>query len=1261
MSPRSPAADRPAATPPLGNAPPLYAPLRVHGVHSLLTGVDRPRRLLERAAELGAPALALTDVGNLAGLVEFLQAAEALAAEGRATPRPIVGAELSDGGARPGRLVALVENAAGYRQLCKLVSAAALGADPGARGADLPGPERFDLIDAAVRHREGLVFLADHPRLLYGLKERLRDEQLFAALSPAGGGAAPRGTLARARPSARLSEAAAAEAGEPLERPRTPPPARPCPPAELNAAALSLGLASVAVPDVYAADAASARHQRARVAIKHAALECDLPAEWLAAEPFHLLEPAALARAVEGLEDSPGPLRGEPLGGDPLRRSLWIAERCRFVPPLGAVHFPAIDLEPGATPYSALVERAFDGARRRFRPLTQEVVERLQRELSAIDDLGFAAYFLLVDRIAAVARERGIPCVGRGSAADSLVAYCLGLTDADPLRYRLPFERFLNPRRRDRPDIDLDFCWRRRDELLEEVYRTFGATRTAMIATLNTFGLRAAFREMALVAGVPPVEVRRWSKRLPYASPSASFRAERFAGDPALAPNPLANALASTPECRDFPFEDPLWRRVLDGAAALVGLPRHFGLHPGGVVVAPGAITDLVPCQRAQKGVVVTQFDKDAVEAIGLVKMDLLGNRALTVIDDCLAILRARGLALDLRAQPEDEPKTAAALASGRTLACFQVESPGMRHLLQQIGARCMDQVIQAVALIRPGPAGCGMKDSFIARVHGREAARAPHPSLDAVLAETHGVMLYQEDVMQVAVCLAGLDLAQADELRRGLKDRATAPRELEQRFLAGCASRGVDPASARATWEQIANFVSFSFCKAHAVTYGQLAWRTVFLKTHFPGPYLAAFLASHTGYYEPRVYVEEARRLGVAILGPDINRSEADFALERLADGRDGLRLGLLQVKGLGERTLERLLGARMRGGAFLSLPDFLERVGPERDEAEHLIRVGALDAFDRTRPELLWRLHLLHSKPRRLPADLAREAGLDGALLAACQATPHSRAGLLPLPPPQPREAFLVAERPAAAPSDAAPASPAGHRSAAALPEARSPALPTPDPRAQRASNLRGAPSAGAPSASSTGAGGTGAGSTGAGGTSASSTGGWGQSGLGLGRSDLAPGASLRLFADPPTPALALPRLPDAAPDEQALEELELLGLTLRLHPTRLFPRSDLPARLLAELERQRVPCADLQRHAGRRVALLGWLAASRRVRTRDGRWMRFLTFEDESGLAEVVLFADAYARHGIQLTKHGPFYARGSVETQAGALSLHADWLG
>ena len=1157
--------------------PSPYVPLRVHGWHSLLTGVDAPAELLARAAELGLDALALTDVDTLAGLVDFLRASE------RAGVRPIVGAELSEPDGRPGRALALVEDERGYRNLLKLVSARQLGDDPGERAAELV-PERFDLVEALVRFQAGLTVLVDHPRLAFALRERLPRHALLLAVSPAALQARAPATRTRARrpldPRARWPT---------LPAPKVPPPARPVPVEELLACARALELATVAAPDVHCARAAGHAAQRVRTAIKHNALLCDLPEEWLAPAPMHLLADEELARLYADLPERRGPFRA-PRRGRPglVARTRTLAERCTFVPRLGGVVFPDIELAPGTTPYSTLCELAFDGARARYRPLRPEVVRRLEHELGAIEGLGFAPYFLLVKRLSDFARTAGIPCVGRGSAADSLVAYCLALTDADPLRYRLPFERFLNPSRKDRPDIDLDFCWRRRDEVLAHVETAFGRERSAMIATLNTFGLRAAFREVALALGLPPVEVNRWSRRLPgfggaedeggevpdgadeaedgeeaaAALEETPLEAEELRRlPPALVSNPLARTFAATPECRGFPFEDERHAAVLARAAELVGAPRHLGLHPGGVVVTPGPLTDFVACQRAAKGVIVTQLDKDGVEAIGLVKMDLLGNRALTVVDDCLAAI-GRSHA-ELAAVAEDDPRTAELLRHGRTLGCFQVESPGMRNLLQQIGSSDMDDVIQAVALIRPGPAGSGMKDAFIRRYRGLEEPHAPHPRLTELLWDTHGVMLYQEDVMQAVVLLAGFELGEADGLRRALaKKRGGELEELRARFLAGCAREGVAASDGERIWELVANFSAFGFCKAHAVTYGRIAYRTVYLKAHHPAAFLVAFLNSDTGYYDARVYVEEARRLGVAILPPDVNRSAREFTLERRGAADAGaIRVGLGRVKGLAQGTLARLLDARAAGGPFLSLPDLLERAELRADEAERLILVGALDGFDRTRPEMLWRLRLLTGAARDASAGL--RAGLDPDALAACRTTPDARAR--------------------------------------------------------------------------------------------ASADGWSRSSLGpivSGARRLAPGESAPLFPAPPAPAVALPSVPEFPLVQRGKLELELLGLTVCAHPTALFPRAD--------AHRAGLACAELARHRDERVELVGWLAASRPVRTRDGEWMRFLTLEDPSGIAEVVVFPDVYRRDGHRLVGRGPFRVTGRVEEHLGACTLRAERL-
>ena len=1159
-------------------------------------GVDSPANLLVRGAQLGLGGLGLCDVDSVAGLVEFVQAWERLEADlpGQG-PRPILGAEISDPKGQPGRVVALVTSGEGWKSLCKLVSARRLGADPGGVAPeDLHGPASFLLVDAVLEFSAGLIFLVDHPRLLFALAGRLGEEQLFAGLPvpPPGLGRGASSAVSDATWS--LFDAPSPPDPEHLyfiEAGKAPPPVRPDPMVveALVGTAKALGIPMVAAPDCYFAQAEGQAAHRIRAAIRGNALVERVPDAWLAPDTSSL----ECAARMRELYDGYGPLL-ENTADSPVASTIdalfeqtnHIADRCRFTPELGGVIFPKLDLEAGRTAYSELAQLAFDGMSKRYRPLTPAVTRRMETELSAIDELGFSAYFLLVHRIAGFAKDSGIPCVGRGSAADSLVAYCLGLTDADPIRYKLPFERFLNPTRKDRPDIDLDFCWRRRDEVLEAVYETFGPTRTAMISTCGTFGLRSAFREAALAVGLAPAEFNRWSKRLPWSTPAPSTWREPPAGLSHMAHNPVAQAFANLPDCKHFPFDR--FGGTLDAAALLLDVPRQMGLHPGGVVVAPHSITDHVACARAAKGPVVTQFDKDGVEAIGLVKMDLLGNRALTVLDDCLKILRDEcGVEVDLEAIPEDDALTGELLAAGRTIGCFQIESPGMRNLLKQTAARTMDDVIQSIALIRPGPAGSGMKDAYVRRFRGLEEATPPHPLLEDVLSETYGVMLYQEDVMQVAVALAGMTLGESDRLRRALSKRGGSELEiLQARFMEGSRQRGVATKDARHVWELVANFAAFGFCKAHAVTYGRISYRTAYLKAHFPVPFLAAFLASHTGYYAARVYVEEARRLGAAILGPDINRSGADYAFARLK-GWPGLRAGLGQVRGLSEDTVAAILSSREADGPFLSLPDVIERTPAQRDEVEALIRTGALDAFDRTRPELLWRLHLLHGPARKAPRLTHGERPLDAMALESLGRSHGDRvAETVPSAGASPglfdgntgwggsggRLPFTAAQVPGSLPRQTAPT-----------------------------------PSTGRPQ----------------------------QPSLAFPRRELG--------------AAALPALPDPGAIERALAELELLGFSTNLHPVRLFGDPDLSAF---------TPCAELDSLAGTRITLLGWVAASRRLRGADGQWMRFLTLEDESGLAEAALFATANARWSHMLTDHGPFLVTGTVEEQMGACTLHVE---
>ncbi|MGE3175095.1 MAG: DNA polymerase III subunit alpha [Planctomycetota bacterium] len=899
---------------------------------SLLTAPASVAALCEEAVLRGHDHLALVDANGLYGLWPFAQQTARLGLRG------IFGCEVVHQGRR---VFALAQDAAGYASLCELLSERHLRAD-------------FDLPRALARLADGLWFVCRDLDLLPQLAVRLPRERLLVALGPRG---------CEGPTAATTATSASRKAPDP----------EPLPPrGQLLAAARDLGLPLCAVHDVW-----FPRPEDRGAHVLFQAVKWNRSLRQRAA-------PAAGAapRAGDGAPVLPGiasapswmhlPARGELHHGHADHpEAIAAAERllaaCSLTfPAQSAPIFPEYRVPDGRAPAHFLRELAIAGmAQRRFDPSTdpRQAQARLDHELQVIERMGFAPYFLVVREITELARARGIPFLGRGSAADSLVAYALGLTDADPIRYGLLFERFLNPARSDLPDIDLDFCWRRRDELLAAVYDHFGHDRVAMIATYNTCGPRAAYAEAAKAAGVPPTEAARRSKLLPW-------HARRELS--------LQDVVAGTPGFyRDGVLPPAAERDVVLAAECLLQAPRHLGVHPGGIVVTPGPVARHAPLERSQKGVVVTQYDKRFVEALGLVKIDLLGNRALSIVDDCERMLRDHGVRVPPAHEvPEDEPRTVALLQTGRTLGCFQVESPAMRTLLRQLRAPNMDRVIQAVALVRPGPAAAGMKDAFIARSRGLEPVTAAHPLLAEVFADTFGIMLYQEDVIRAAMAVAGLDGAAGDSLRRRLCARDGGGRGELEPFVVQGLRRGLPRAAIEQIWAEMARFSAYSFCKAHAVTYGRLAFRCVYLKAHWPVAFLCAMLNNDAGYFDKGVYVEEAKRLGATFTAPCVQRGDAAFALT----APDTVRTGLGEVHGLTRRTRDQIAAARRLGGPFRSFDDFLQRVRPQRDEAEHLIRVGACDAFGTARPELLWRLQVALTP--RAQAQRAR-ANAPGALL--------------------------------------------------------------------------------------------------------------------------------------------------------------------------------------------------------------------------------------------------------------------------------------
>jgi DNA polymerase-3 subunit alpha/error-prone DNA polymerase len=639
-----------------------------------------------------------------------------------------------------------------------------------------------------------------------------------------------------------------------------------------------------------------------------------------------------------------------------------IADRLEFTGPRFGIVMPPLPGQNGSNPAQCLRKDAYEGARHRYgAELSEGVVERLEHELRSIAEMGFAAYFLIVRDIV----KRSPRTCGRGSGAASLVAYCLGITNVCPLKHNLYFERFLNPGRKDPPDIDVDFAWDERDAVLDSVLAQY-AGHAAMVSSHVLFQPRMALREVAKVFGLTNTEIGQVSKRLPH-----FWRVKE--SDPEF----LAE-LKRRPEAKALAFPPP-WPDVLQFAQRIIGTPRYMSVHPGGVVITPRPIEEYVPVERAPKGVPIIQWEKDAAEDAGLVKIDLLGNRSLGVIRDALTNLRDNGIIFDERRwDPEDDFSTQEALAQGRTMGCFYIESPAMRLLQQKSRVGDFEHLVIHSSIIRP--AANEFIQEYIRRLHGGHWDPI-HPFLDEVLNETFGIMVYQEDVSRAAVVIAGFSHAEADSLRKVLtkKDHEYQLRDFQQRFYAGARQRGVPHDKIAEIWDMMMSFNGYSFCKPHSASYARVSFQAAYLKVHCPAEFIAAVISNQGGFYGTFAYVSEARRMGLTILPPDINASDIRWTGQGQA-----VRVGLLSVKGLGADTRQRIVTQRQRR-VYSGLQDFLERVRPAEDEARSLINCGALDALNPggNRAALLWGLACWlkskHPKARTQPLFKCAETAGD------------------------------------------------------------------------------------------------------------------------------------------------------------------------------------------------------------------------------------------------------------------------------------------
>jgi len=646
-----------------------------------------------------------------------------------------------------------------------------------------------------------------------------------------------------------------------------------------------------------------------------------------------------------------------------------------------------------ATDHDLLVHLACAGARQRYgETLPPEVQTRLDYELQVIARTGYAGYFLIVYDIVKAAKDRGIPVgPGRGSAAGSLVAYALGITDIDPLAFDLLFERFLNPERISMPDIDLDFCFERRGEVIQYIRERYGRDSVGQIITFGTLKARAAFRDVARTLRVEPGEVDRFTKMIP-AGPGVAVT--------------LAEASERSPELRQLARQDDRVRKILELGTRIEGLARHASVHAAGVVIAPGPLTDYVPvCLAPQEAeAIITQYDMVALEKVGMLKIDVLGLRTLTVIHDACAMVRERhGVAVDMNRLDLADPAVYELLGSGRTAGVFQFESPLATDCLRSMKCDRFDDLVATNALLRPGPLDTGMHLVFINRKLGREPVRYPHPALEEILRPTYGVITYQEQVMRIANVLGGFTLAEADVLRKavGKKDKELIQRELgrfvERAVALGHPRRVIEDIAA-----QIETFGRYGFNKSHAVAYSVLSYQTAWLKAHYPAEFMSALLSSEIGDTDTVVrYINEARELGLEVLPPDVNESGFKFTV--VADRR--LRFGLGAIKNVGAGAIESILVGRTSGGSYASLVDLCDRIDLRlcnKRVLESLIDAGACDSLTGNgggqRAQLVAALDHAFSEAQTRQGD--RESGQVGLFGEAAPLTAH-RSPLPDVPP--------------------------------------------------------------------------------------------------------------------------------------------------------------------------------------------------------------------------------------------------------------------
>jgi error-prone DNA polymerase len=940
---------------------PAYIELHCHSYFSLLDGASSPEALVERAFALGYPALALTDHNGLYGAVRFWQAAEERGL------KAIIGAEvgLADGS----HLTLLAETQQGYANLSRLISAAQLAGQKAQPQLSL---------EMLAGHAQGLLCLSGCRR-----------------------GVVASALLSREDEKARRAAGRLREIFGPdnfwieLQYHYLPTDARLV--AALVSLARELGAGTVVTNNVHYAERPGQQLHDVLTCIRHiTTLPEALGAGLLHPNSEQFLKPSD---EMVALFVDPPVSSGRHLP-EALRNTLRIAERCDVCLDFSTQRLPAFPVPEGYTPAGYLQFLCEQGLGRRFQTIPPRAGAQLAHELAVIERMELAGYFLVVWDIVRFARERHIRCQGRGSAANSLVAYLLGITPVDPLRHNLLFERFLSEGTHIMPDIDVDFAADRREEVLQYVYERYGQEHVGMVCNVVTYRARSAVRDVAKALAFPPDIIDRTAKAIDHHSSAATAAAIAVATTEAIEGTlpALEPSIAELPDAPALP-----WQVLAELLRQMEGIPRHLSIHVGGMVITAAPLVEVVPLERAtMPGRVVVQWNKDSVEDAGLIKIDLLSLRTLGAIEEALAHLRAqRGIELEPADLPLDDPAVYDMLRRADTIGCFQVESRAQAQMLPKLQPTRFEDIVVGVALIRPGPIQGGMVHPYLRRRQGLEPVTYIHPLLAGALDETLGVIVFQEQVLRVAMAIARFTPAEADRLRRAMSRSRSqeAMAALRGRFLDGALENGLDLATAEEIYHQLEGFAGFGFCKSHAAAFAAVAYQTLYLKVHYPTELYCALLNQQPlGFYPPEVLVGDARRHGVTVVGPDVNRSREECVLEPGEPGEPAVRLGLRYVHSLGEAWRERVVERRGER-PYRNLADFCQRTRLPRPVVENLIRSGTMDGFGRARRDLLWELGTLAYHEEGLEFDVPVEpAALPDLAPAERMAWEYELLGMVP-----------------------------------------------------------------------------------------------------------------------------------------------------------------------------------------------------------------------------------------------------------------------